>query len=68
MRIYYQVNYTLTDVPDDAAYFYAQFRREHPTECMEPYTIIDVIKGKGHYVGTYMFWQTNSRGWWGKEK
>ena len=27
MVLYYQVNYTLTDVPDDAAYFHAQFRR-----------------------------------------
>ncbi len=27
---YYQINYTLTDVPDDAAYFHAQFRRVNP--------------------------------------
>ena len=27
MTLYYQINYTLTDVPDDAAYFHAQFRR-----------------------------------------
>ena len=25
--IYYQINYTLTDIPEDAAYFHAQFRR-----------------------------------------
>ena len=30
MTLYYQVNYTLTDVPDDAAYFHAQFRRTNP--------------------------------------
>ena len=29
MVLYYQINYTLTDVPDDAAYFHAQFRRVH---------------------------------------
>ena len=28
MTLYYQINYTLTDVPKDAAYFHAQFRRE----------------------------------------
>ena len=28
--IYYQINYTLTDVPEDAAYFHAQFRRTNP--------------------------------------
>ena len=27
MMLYYQVNYTLTEVPADAAYFHAQFRR-----------------------------------------
>ncbi len=66
MRIYYQINYALTDIPEDAAYFHASFRREHPTQSMKDYTIVDGIKGKGHYVGTYMLWQTNSRGWWGE--
>lgn len=28
--IYYQINYVLTEVPDDAAYFHAQFRRTNP--------------------------------------
>ena len=27
MTEFYQINYTLTDVPEDAAYFHAQFRR-----------------------------------------
>jgi hypothetical protein len=27
---YYQINYALTDVPEDAAYFHAQFRRINP--------------------------------------
>src|ERR1044072_7634203 len=30
MIVYYQINYTLTDVPEDAAYFHAQFRRTNP--------------------------------------
>ena len=29
-RLYYQVDYVLTDIPDDAAYFHAQFRRPAP--------------------------------------
>jgi|SRR5450756_2609765 len=32
MTIYYQINYTLTLVPDDAAYFHAQFRRPLKTK------------------------------------
>jgi hypothetical protein len=66
MTLYYQINYTLTEVPDDAAYFHAQFRRMNPLPYKEVYTIVDGIRGKGHYVGTYMYWQTNNNGWWGE--
>ena len=66
MTLYYQVNYTLTDVPDDAAYFHAQFRRTNPVPYKEVYTIVDGISGQGQYVGTYMYWQTNNNGWWGE--
>jgi hypothetical protein len=65
MRLYYQVDYTLTDVPTDAAYFHAQFRRSNPTKG-SLFTLIDGIKGKGHYVGTYMAWGVNNNGWWGE--
>ena len=30
MTLYYQIDYTLTEVPADAAYFHAQFRRTNP--------------------------------------
>lgn len=66
MRLYYQINYSLTDVPDDAAYFHAQFRRTNPLPYEEVYTIVDDIEGKGHYVGTSLAWQSNSSGWWGE--
>ncbi|HEY3330809.1 MAG TPA: glycoside hydrolase family 172 protein [Capsulimonadaceae bacterium] len=66
MRLYYQINYTLTDIPDDAAYFHAQFRRVNPLPYKDVYTIVDGIKGKGHYVGTYMAWGVNNTGWWGE--
>lgn len=52
--VYYQLNYTLTDVPDDCAYFHAQFRRVNPLPYGEVYTIVDQIRGRGHYVGTSM--------------
>ena len=64
--LYYQINYTLTDVPDDVAYFHAQFRRSNPLPYKEVYTILDDIKGPGHYVGTYMAWGVNNNGWWGE--
>lgn len=65
-RLYYQVDYVLTDVPGDAAYFHAQFRNPPPDAEKEAYTIVDGIKGKGQYVGTYMAWQVNNNGWWGE--
>lgn len=65
MRIYYQIDYTLTEVPDDAAYFHAQFRRANPTKGAL-YTLIDNIKGKGQYVGTYMAYGIHNNGWWGE--
>ncbi|RPI98123.1 MAG: DUF2961 domain-containing protein [Candidatus Aminicenantes bacterium] len=64
--VYYQINYTLTDVPDDAAYFHAQFRRVNPLPYKEVYTLLDGVKGWGHYVGTYMAWGVNNNGWWGE--
>ena len=65
-KLYYQVDYVLTDVPEDAAYFHAQFRRPQPDREKEAYTIVDGIQGKGQYVGTYMAWQVNNNGWWGE--
>jgi hypothetical protein len=64
--LFYQVNYTLTDVPADAAYFHAQFRRVNPLPYKEVYTIVDGLRGWGHYVGTYMAWGVNNNGWWGE--
>ena len=66
MAIYYQIDYTLTEVPADAAYFHAQFRRTNPLPYKSVYTILDGVKGWGHYVGTYMAWGVNNNGWWGE--
>ena len=52
--------------PDDAAYFHAQFRRINPLPYKDVYTILDGVKGWGHYVGTYMCWGSNNSGWWGE--
>ena len=65
MVLYYQVDYTLTEVPEDAGYFHAQFRRAN-TNNTSDYTIVDGIKGKGRYVGVYMAWGVNNNGWWGE--
>jgi hypothetical protein len=66
LRLYYQINYTLTDVPDDVAYFHSQFRRVNPLPYKDVYTIVDGIRGRGQYVGTYLAWGVNNTGWWGE--
>jgi hypothetical protein len=65
MTLYYQIDYTLTDVPSDAAYFHAQFRRQNP-DATSDYTIVDGIKGKGQYVGIYLAVGVKNNGWWGE--
>jgi len=66
MTLFYQIDYALAPVPDDAASFHAQFRRINPLPSKEVYTIVDNIRGKGHYVGAYLAWGVNNTGWWGE--
>jgi len=64
---YYQITFAQTEVPKDAAYFHAYFRRTNPVPYKEEYIIINNIRGKGHYVGTALFVGLNSSGnWWGE--
>jgi hypothetical protein len=66
VTIWYQINYTLTSVPEDAAYFHAQFRRSNPLPYATVHTLLDGVRGQGHYVGTYLAWGVNNNGWWGE--
>ncbi len=66
MVLYYQITYTLTEVPSDCAYFHAQFRRVNPLPYKSVYTLLDGVKGQGQYVGTYLAWGVNNNGWWGE--
>jgi hypothetical protein len=65
MRLYYQIDYTLTEVGNDEGYFHAQYRRSNPNKG-SLHTIIDGVKGKGQYVGTFMALGANNNGWWGE--
>jgi hypothetical protein len=66
MVLYYQINYVLTEVPEDVGYLHAQFRRANPLPYKDVYTLLDGVQGQGHYVGTYMAWGVNNSGWWGE--
>ncbi len=64
---FYQIDYVIFDEPQtDVAYFHAQWRRERLTELGKDYVILDGVKGKGHYVGTYLALTTLERYWWGE--
>jgi hypothetical protein len=64
--VYYQFDYSLEKVDKATPYFHAQFRRVNPLPAKDVYTIVDGIKGKGQYVGTYLAHGANSPGWWGE--
>lgn len=63
---YYQIDYTLTEVGADRAYFHAQWRRSNPLPYQTVHTLLDGVRGQGHYVGTYLAWGVNNTGWWGE--
>jgi hypothetical protein len=65
-RLFYSVDYTLTSVLNNAAYFHAQFRTVKKVPFKEEFTIIDNIKGRGQYIGTFLAHATKSNKWWGE--
>jgi hypothetical protein len=63
---YYQIDYTEADkLPDDAAYFCAQYRQEFPEKTGEDYLILDA-EGQGHYIGTVLSVRSRSPYWFGE--
>ncbi|MDC7286366.1 DUF2961 domain-containing protein [Blautia schinkii] len=66
-RFFFQIDYTLhKELPDETVYFHAQYRRQRLTKLKEDYVILDGIKGKGHYVGTYLALTALERYWYGE--
>ncbi len=65
-HFFYTITFSEEQIDPDDAYFHAQFNRTNPLPYKEDYVIVDKITGRGHYVGTYMGWQQNSKGWWGE--
>lgn len=63
---FYQITYALEPVDDSAMYFCAQWRRAVTERDNPDYTIVDGLRGRGMYVGTYLAWTQLSAGWWGE--
>jgi Protein of unknown function (DUF2961) len=62
----YQITYALAPVPQKAGYFHAQWRRSVTRRTNPAHTILDSVKGKGRYVGTFLAWTQLSEGWFGE--
>jgi len=63
---FYQFDYMLCDIPDNMAYFHAQWRRSMTSRTYPEHIILDGVLGKGHYAGVYLAWEQLSNGWWGE--
>jgi hypothetical protein len=61
----YQIDYAEMEVPANAAYLHAQFRRAR-TDRQNPYVILDGVRGHGRYAGTFLAWVQRSKGWFGE--
>jgi hypothetical protein len=61
----YQITYVETEVPAAAGTFHAQYRRASTAE-RNPYVILDGVKGRGRYVGTFLAWTQMEKGWFGE--
>ena len=62
----YRVLYQLHPVPETAACFHAQWRQATTRPEQPEHVIVDGIRGRGLYVGTYLAWTARSPGWWGE--
>lgn len=63
---FYQIDYELAEVGEQAGYLHAQWRRSPALASKTVHTILDGVRGQGHYVGTYMARGTEYAGWWGE--
>ncbi len=63
---YYSIDYTLEEVPAGALFFHARWRRSNPLPRGTDFTVLDGVKGRGHYVGAFLSWQQQDAGWWGE--
>ena len=63
---YYQIDYTkVNKLPENTAYFCAQYRQEFPEKTGDDYLILDA-EGIGHYIGTVMSVRSRSPYWFGE--
>ncbi len=65
MLLAYQITYAETEIPENAGTLHAQWRRAR-TGGANPYVILDGVRGRGRYVGTFLAWTQFAKGWFGE--
>jgi hypothetical protein len=64
---FFQIDYQLGEsLATDTGRFHAQWRRQNPTRPGIDYTILDGVRGRGAYVGTFLSITALERYWWGE--
>jgi Protein of unknown function (DUF2961) len=64
--VYFQISCELGTDERSSGYLHAHWNRSHPLAVGSVHTLLDGVRGTGHYVGSYLAWGVNSRGWWGE--
>ena len=62
----YQITFAKTKIPENAAYFHAQWRHSTVDSKNPTYVILDNVQGHGKYVGTFMSYTQLHDGWFGE--
>ncbi|MHC4081678.1 MAG: glycoside hydrolase family 172 protein [Planctomycetota bacterium] len=65
-ELFYQITYSLQELPADTAYLHACRRRSVTSRQRPEHVILDGVQGRGQYVGTYVVWNQYTEGWWGE--
>lgn len=64
IELYYQIDYTLGPVADDAGLLHASFGRENPTTLKRDFVIADGLHGPGRFLGCSIGVRPIDTGWW----
>lgn len=64
VMLYFQIDYTLGEVPEDSGLLHVSFRRENPTTLRQDFTIADDLSGPGRFLGCAVGIRTIDTGRW----
>ncbi len=63
INLFYEIAGSYGEVPEDAGYFHAVYRQEHPVQKGRAYTVLDNVEGKGYFAGLFFAVGVNGTSW-----